>query len=147
MGFASDVRAFAEKAQKAMSDNTNKIVEDLFTLAVNLSPSPSNPGPYAIGLLSNQWYPSVGTPDTTMTTAISPTGSDSISRIQGLSSANAFLGKDNVVFLTNSTEEAYYADWLGWKKGPGTNGWVWSGNSGAYMMRQQAITYVQGAYS
>lgn len=146
MGFASDIRAFADKAQKAMSDNTNKIVEDLFTLAVKFSPSPSNPGPYAKGLLANQWYPSVGAYSPAKSTTVSPTGSDSLSRIVELKASNPFLGKDNVVFFTNNTDESYYADLLGWEAGKGANGWFWKG-AAPYYMRNQAITYVQQAYS
>ncbi len=147
MGFADDIRAFSERAQKAASDNTNKIVEDLFILNVKLSPSPSNPGPYAIGKLVNNWMPSVGTPDMSVTTATSPTGADSISRIVSLKDAQAFMGKDNTVYLTNSTEEAYYADVLGWAAGKGTNGWSWSGRSGPYIIRQQSIQYILQAYA
>ena len=146
MGLADDIRKFADKAQKAMSDNTNKIVQDLFDLAVQYSPSPIRPGPYAKGLLVNQWYPSVGSPDSTVTSATSPNGADSIARILGLASANAFLGKDNVVYLSNNTEEAYYANTLGWAKGQGTNGWIWTGKP-AYYMTSKAISYIQGKYS
>lgn len=147
MGFADDIRSFADKALQKASTNTMTIAQDVGRLSVNFSPSPSNPGPYAVGLLANQWYPSIGTIDTTVTAATSSNGSDSLSRIEALSSTNAFLNRDNVVYITNSTEEAWYADKLGWKKGLGTNGWVWSGNSYAYFMRDQAITYIQQAYS
>jgi hypothetical protein len=146
MGFADDIRAFKDKALKQASDNTNKIVEDLFLAAVRFSPSPSNPGPYATGLLVNQWYSSISSPDLSVTGATSPTGTDSISRIMALKVGNPFLGKDNVVFLTNSTEEAQYADMFGWAKGAGTNGWVWSGKP-AYYMRSKAISYIQGTYT
>lgn len=146
MGLASDIKAFADKAIKAASDNTNKIVEDLFLAPVDYSPSPSNPGPYAIGLLVNQWYPSVGTPDTSVTSATNPNGADSIARILSLASANAFLRKDNVVYLSNNTEEAYYANRLGWQRGQGNNGWIWAG-APAYYMTDKAVAYIQGVYT
>lgn len=146
MGFASDIRAFVEKAEKSMSDNTNKIVQDLFIAAVNYSPSPSNPGPYAIGLLANQWYASVSFPDLSLTSSTSPNGADSLSRIMALKDSNAFLGKDNTVYLSNNTEEAYYANRLGWQKGQGTNGWIWAG-APAYYMTDKAVNYIQGVYT
>lgn len=147
MGFANDIRAFCDKAAKKASDNTMQAAQDTFKLVVSLSPSPSNPGPYAKGLLVNQYYVSVGNYSTEFGTALSDTGADSLARIDGLSSTNAFLGKDSVVYLSNSTEEAIYADKLGWAAGKGTNGWVWSGNSGPYLMRDQAIQYTLAAYS
>lgn len=147
MGFASDIRAFVDKAEKSMSDNTNKIVTDLFTKAVVLSPSPVNPGPYAKGLLINQWYFSVGVPSSEIGTTTSDNGSDSITRIQDIVTLNPFLGKDSTVYLSNNTEEAYYADVLGWAQGQGTNGWIWTGKQGPYRMRAQAIQYILGAYT
>lgn len=147
MGLASDIKTFRDKALQKASDNTNNVFRDLGTLNVRFSPSPSNPGPYALGLLVNQWYFSVGSPDTSVTTSTSSTGTDSLSRLDAFLSTNPWLGKDATAYITNSTEEAYYADVLGWAKGKGTNGWAWSGNSGPYMMRQQSIQYILGAYS
>lgn len=147
MGFASDIKAFADKALQKASTNTMNIVQDVGRMEVAFSPSPSNPGPYATGLLVNNYYPSVGVPDYSRSSSTSAAGSDSLSRINEFAETNAFLGKDNVVYITNSTEEAYYADVLGWQKGQGTNGWIWSGKATPYFMRSQAITYVQQAYS
>lgn len=146
MGFAQDIRNWNEKALKAASDNTNKIVQELFDLPVNYSPSPTRPGPYATGLLVNQWYPSIGTPDLSVTNVTNDYGADSFARISAMVSTNPFNGKDNVVYLTNSTEEAIYADRLGWVRGKGTNGWVWSGKP-AYFMRDKALLNIQAKYS
>jgi len=126
MGFASDIRAFQEKALKNTSDNTNKVFSDLSTLVIRFSPSPSNPGPYAKGLLVNQYYFSVGTPDLSVTSSTSPAGADSLSRLDAFLANNPWLAKDNTAFIANSTQEAYYADILGWVAGKGTNGWVWT---------------------
>jgi len=146
MGFSSDIAAFRDKALQAASTNTMTIAQEVGRMEVAFSPSPINPGPYATGLLINQYYPSVGAPDFTVTTATNSSGADSLARINALAETNAFLGKDNVVYITNSTEEAYYADKLGWQKGLGTNGWIWKG-AAAYYMRDQAITYIQQAYT
>lgn len=147
MGIASDIKAFREKALKAASDNTNNVFRDSGKLVIRFSPSPSNPGPYATGLLVNQWMFSIGMPDLSVGTATSPTGADSISRLDAFLATNPWLGKDATAYITNSTEEAIYADLLDWKKGQGTNGWIWSGRAGAYQMRAQTIIYIQQAYS
>lgn len=148
MGLADDIRKFADKAQKAMSDNTNKIVQDLFKAAVDYSPSPTRDptGRYAKGLLVNQWYFSVGTPSTDVGSSLSDNGSDSLARIQEITSVLPFMSKDNVVYLSNNTEEAYYANKLGWEQGKGTNGWIWAG-APAYYMTDKAVAYIQGVYS
>lgn len=147
MGFSSDIKAFRDKAIKNASDNTNNVFRDLGTLVVRFSPSPSNPGPYAKGLLVNQWYFSVGAPDLSAGTTTNPTGSDSLSRLDAFIGTNPFLGRDATAYIANSTQEAMYADLLGWAAGKGTNGWIWSGRSGAYHMRQMSIVYIQQAYS
>lgn len=147
MGFASDIRAFKDKALKSASDNTSKVFSDLSALVIRFSPSPSNPGPYAKGLLVNQYYFSVGNPDLSVTSSTSPTGADSLNRLAAFLESSPWLGKDNTAFIANSTQESYYADILGWAAGKGTNGWVWTGKQGPYMMRAQAITYVQQAYT
>lgn len=148
MGLSNDIKAFTDKAVKAMSDNTNKIVEDLFTAAVDYSPSPTRDptGRYARGLLVNQWYFSVGAPSSEVGSSLSDSGTDSIARIREIASVLPFNGKDNSVYLSNNTEEAYYANKLGWQRGQGNNGWIWAGAS-AYYMADKAISYIQGKYS
>ena len=151
MSFLSDIMAFERNALAKASKNTNNIVEDTFTQAVVRSPSPvSDPtAKFSKGLLTNQWYPQIGSGYSSMvTTATNANGIDSLSRIKALLATSPFLGKDNIVSLANNTEEAYYAEVLGWKAGPGTNGWIWSGRqSSPYAMVRGTITYIQGKYT
>lgn len=143
----SDLQAFSDKAMLQASTNTNKIVEDLFKQTVLGSPSPSNPGVFAKGLLVNQYYTEVGGGySTDVGTATDDFGADSYFRIAETLAEQPFLNKDNVVTLANNTEEAYYADKLGWKAGLGTNGWVWTGNVGPYAMRTNAVNYIISKY-
>lgn len=147
MSFLSDIKAFQEKALKAASTNTTNIAQDAFLAAVNYSPSPSNPGPYAKGLLVNQYYVAIGnTPSSAVSTATNPTGEDSKARIKLLVASLPFMGKDNTVSLSNNTEEAIYADKLGWKPGPGTNGWIWTNNTPPYFMTAKAMSYIESKY-
>lgn len=148
MSFLSDIKAFQAKALKAVADNTANIVRDAFIAPVDYSPSPSNPGPYAKGLLVNQWYPSVGnTFSSDVSTATSSTGEDSKARINLVVTSNVFYGKDGVVSLSNNTQEAHYANKLGWKAGDGTNGWVWSGNAVPYFMTAKTESYLLSKYT
>lgn len=146
MSFLSDIKAFQEKALKAASTNTTNIAQDAFLSAVDYSPSPSNPGPYAKGLLVNQYYAAIGnTPSSAVSTATNPTGEDSKARIKLLVASLPFFGKDNTVTLANNTEEAFYADKLGWAAGAGTNGWVWTGKA-PYFMTAKAMSFIESKY-
>src|SRR6202008_2708699 len=141
MGFADDIFKFRDKALLAASSKLNNIVEELFTSIVVLSPSPSNPGKFAKGLLANQYYTSVGANNfsTEVSLSVNDYGIESLSRIKAMVADNPFLGKDNVVTLTNNTEEAYHAEILGWPAGSGANGWKWSGNSLPYKMVSKSV--------
>lgn len=146
MSFLSDIKVFQAKALKAASTNTTNIAQEAFLATVNYSPSPSNPGPYAKGLLVNQYYIAIGnTPSSEVSTATSDTGEASKSRIKMLSASLPFFGKDNTVTLANNTEEAFYADKLGWAAGAGTNGWVWTGKA-PYFMTAKAMSYIESKY-
>lgn len=146
MSFLSDIKAFQAKVLKAASTNTTNIAQEAFLATVNYSPSPSNPGPYAKGLLVNQYYIAIGnTPSSEVSTATSDTGEASKSRIKLLSVSLPFFGKDNTVTLANNTEEAHYANKTGWKKGEGTNGWVWTGRA-PYFMTAKAMSYIESKY-
>lgn len=147
MSFESDIKAFQAKALLAANKSVCKVVEEVFTQTVVLSPSPSNQGPYAKGLLANQYYTDVGGSFSgDITSATNPNGADSLSRIKATMASQPFFGKDNVVTLTNNTEEAIYAERLGWKKGEGTNGWTWSGTP-AYGMVVKAVIATKAKYT
>lgn len=147
MSFLSDIKAFQAKALKAASTNTVNIAQEAFLATVNYSPSPSNPGPYAKGLLVNQYYVAIGnTPSSEVSSSTSDTGEASKARIKLLAVSLPFMGKDNIVTLANNTEESYYADKLGWKPGPGTNGWTWTNNTPPYFMTAKAMSFIESKY-
>jgi hypothetical protein len=113
------------------------IAWQLFTSVVRLTPSPKNPGPFASGLLVNQWYPSVDRPSQQKGDATSPDGAASIERINAFTqNGRAFLGKDGKVYLTNNVEHAYRAEMLGWPEPE------WSGKIGPYRMVARSLQAV-----
>lgn len=147
MSFASDIKAFQEKALLAANKKTTAAIEELFTTAVVESPSPAGQGEYSKGLLANQWYSMIGGFSSALTSATNPNGADSLSRIKATLASLPFYGKDNVVTLTNNTNYAYRAEVLGWPLGEGTNGWHWSGRVGGYGMIAKSVAKVKGTYS
>jgi hypothetical protein len=146
MSFLSDIEDFKEQALQDASDAMNNIVSDFFVKTIQLSPtSDSLPrvAPYANNLLINQYYPAsgVGTFSNELGTNTDVRGSDSLERVKSLLEQHLFYGRDNAVSLANNTEEAYYADKLGWQKGEGTGGWTWKGAL-PYNMTEGALNYV-----
>lgn len=148
MGFSQDVFKFRDKALLAANVSVNRIVEELFTSIVVLSPSPVNKGPFARGYLVNQYYPAIGANNfsTSLSLSTSDYGIESLSRIKAIIAQNLWLGKDAVVTLTNNTEEAYRAEIIGWPAGGGSNGWRWSGKARPYKMVATSINNIIGKY-
>jgi hypothetical protein len=146
MGFAIDIQAFGQKALTQANKSCCNAVESLFTDEVVLSPI-QPVAQYSTGLLKNSYYAKVGGFDLTVGTSPNSSGGDSLSRIKAMLAEAPFLGKDNFVTLTNSVEEAYRADVLGWPAGEGANGWVWSGRVQAYGFTSQAVNNFKGAYA
>lgn len=126
MGFAEDVKAFREKALKAMSDSVNAVVNDLATDSKGLIEG----APVLKGVLLNSWYSSVGKGnyDMTVTQNVSFDGMGSRTRIAEMLASNPFYGKDNTISLTNSQDYAYKIEYESWStKNPVNrtpNGWV-----------------------
>lgn len=142
MSFLDDIKAFREQALQDASNATNLIVSDLFTEVVARSPSPSNPGVFAKGLLANQWWTETGGAySSSLTSSTNDIGVDSLSRISQMLAQQPFLKHDNSVSLTNNTEEAYYAETLGWKPP------IWSGRTGPYMMVATSVQSILNKYS
>ena len=130
----------------AASKAVNNIAEEYMTKVVENTPT-KEIGNYAKGLLVNQWYTATGGQySSEVSTATNVTGSGSLSRIKASIAMNNFLGKDGVITLTNNLEYAYRAEKLGWPKGEGSNGWVWSGRRGRYAMVAKSTLYIQGKY-
>jgi hypothetical protein len=136
--FADSVRANCQKIIQEVDKKCYFIVNQLFTSIVNLSPSPSNPGETAKGLLANQWYPQIGTtPSTTLTSATSPYGVSSLARIKSLENQKIFYAKDGAVTLTNNVPYILLAEKLGWR------GEHWSGNVGPYRMVERSFIKIK----
>lgn len=127
--FADSVKANCQKILEEVDKKSYFIVSQLFTSVVMLSPSPSNPGETAKGLLANQWYTQIGTePSTELSSATSPYGSDSLARINSLANQKIFFKKDGAVTFTNNVPYGILAEKLGWTGGS------WSGKVGPYRM-------------
>jgi len=147
MSFADDVKKWEQKALLAANAATCKVFEELSTSAVELSPTHALGAKYSQGQLKNQWYAAVGpTPSTAITAATSDSGADSLARIKASIAQKPFFGKDNILTLANNTEQAYYAEVLGWKPGEGTNGWVWSNDVKPYRMVALSVAATKGKY-
>lgn len=101
-----------------LTDINKKVYEiswALFTSVVQFSPSKRNPGPWAKGLLANQWYPSNGVPSSAESTATSGSGADSLNRINSFAAGGReFYKRDGKVYLSNNVEYAWRAEYGGW---------------------------------
>ena len=149
MGFADNMRKSCDNIVQAMSDSTAKVAEDLFKTNVYLSPTPSGKGGYSVGTIKNNWYSSVGAPDSSFSGSVDASGVNSLSRIDSTISSKPFFGKDNIVYLTNSTKWAVRADSIGWPSGDPTNdtGWIWSGRIGPYLFTSTSMQQILNKYS
>ena len=114
-GFAASIKSNGEAILHKVNKEVYRIAWELFTSVVKLTPSPSQPGKYAKGVLANQWYPSVGAASTAVGSDRSPTGSASLTRINTITrSGSAFLGRDNKLTMANNLDYAVQAERLGW---------------------------------
>ena len=116
LDFEKSIRAQATRILESINTKTYEIAWELFSGIVARTPSPSNPGPHAKGVLANQWYPQTGGFSGAKGNSTSATGSDSLSRIKAAMSGNAFNGKDGVLTLTNNLDYAGLAETDGWLK-------------------------------
>jgi hypothetical protein len=138
--FADSVRANSTKVLMKANRQCFQIAKELFTSVVELTPSPSNPGHYAHGWLSNQWYPESGSFSEELSGSKSPSGADSINRINALRGLE-FFRKDGKLTLTNNLSYAYRAEVLGWPVSDG-----WSGQVGPYRMVALSIQAIATKY-
>lgn len=132
--FLTSLRNNSRKVLVKVNRKCYEIAWQLFTSVVRLTPSPSQPGPFAKGLLANQWYPSEGVPSSELGTDTDARGGSSLSRITAMTKGTAFLGKDGKLYLTNNVPYAYRAEVLGWPKSDG-----WSGRIGPYRMVARSL--------
>lgn len=130
------------RVKQEVNDKIYKISIELFLSIVAKSPSPSNPGEYAKGLLANQWYPKTGSGfSDELGTSISPNGASSRARINALQGGREFLNKDGRLSLSNNVHYAYRAEMLGWPISDG-----WSGRVGPYRMVALSLQAIAGKY-
>jgi hypothetical protein len=120
-----------------------KIAWELFTSVIDFTPSPTNPGPYAKGLLVNAWFPAEKGASPARSSNISPNGSDSRSRVNAMAAnGTEFLEKDGKITLTNNTPYAYRAEYLGW---PESDNPMWK-NRGPYRMVARSLQKIAAKY-
>jgi hypothetical protein len=138
--FAASVSNNVYAVLTKVNADVHKIARELFTLTVDLTPSPSNPGPYATGHLADQWYPEVGDFSDELSPSTSSDGAGSKSRIAAVI-GSTFFGKDGKLTFTNNVPYAYRAEAVGWPIEDG-----WSGRQGPYRMVARAIQAVAAKY-
>lgn len=125
LSFAASIAANIQRVEREINAKCYKISIELFLSIVRKTPSPSNPGKYADGLLANQWYPKTGDGFSgELGASTSNIGAASLARIRALS-GNEFLGKNGRLSMANNLHYAYRAEVLGWPMP------VWSGKSGS----------------
>lgn len=112
--FEQSLKAASEKVLADVNSKCYQISLELFTSIVNKTPSPANPGPTAKGLLANQWYPFERGVSSARSTAKSPNGSDSLSRIKAIMNGTEFRDRDGRITLSNNLDYAVQAEETGW---------------------------------
>lgn len=141
MDFGASVAANVEKLKAKVNDQCLNITQHLFLKIVEGSPSPHNPGPFADGLLVNQWYPAVNGHSGSVGTDTSPYGAGSIARISTtLNGSKEFFGKDGMISLSNNVPYAGLAESIGWQPPK------WRGKAG-YFMVLKALQDTAARYS
>lgn len=129
LNFGASIAANCEKLKRKVNDQCLHIAKELFLKVVEGSPSPLNPGPYADGLLVNQWYPAIGGVSGSVGSDTSPYGAGSIARIHALfSGSTEFYSKDGMISLSNNVHYAGLAESIGWQPPR------WNGRPGYFMV-------------
>jgi hypothetical protein len=140
ISFSQSLNANIHKTMLKVNEEVYKIARELFLKIVSLTPSPSFPGPYAKGVLANNWFPVNGSAfSLEKTDEKSRVGAGSIRRISMLRGFN-FMKKDGTVTLSNNIEYAYLAEVKGWEKPK------WSGNIGPYRMVALSLQAIAARY-
>jgi hypothetical protein len=141
MTFAKGVADWGKRALEQANRNASQAFKTVAEDTVALTPSPSHPGPYAKGLLANQYYTKIGSISRQLGDNLDEKGAESVARIQDVLSTSPFMGKDNVIYFSNNVPYAYRAENLGWPKNEG-----WSGKIGAYKMLEGSIANLRAKY-
>lgn len=141
MGFADSLKASSAKVMEDVNTKCYTIAKELFTRVIQLTPSPSNPGRYAEGLLANQWYPLETNFSDEVGTDLSDNGAASIDRVQSLT-GKLFTKKDGTLTFANNLPYAYRAEVVGWPSHEGYNGGRNKETSGGYQNTGQPYRMV-----
>lgn len=113
--FEKSVRLASNKVLVDTNLKCYEISWDLFSGIVSRTPSPTNPGKHAEGVLVNQWYPAQGGFSSSGGTDKSPSGSGSLARIKAMMNGVDFYNKDGRFTLSNNLPYGILAETLGWQ--------------------------------
>lgn len=102
MSFASQVRTFAVKSEKAVDATVRAITFALFREVVQRTPVDS-------GRLKGNWQVSIGTPATGTLTSVDKNGGTTITKIVA-----GMGGWGSVTYLTNNIPYAHRIEYDGW---------------------------------
>lgn len=143
MSFASDVLKFKEKALLHANKSVCNTFESLASEVIDRSPNaPDHIGRYAKGTLKDNWYTSIGSPSSEVSSSANLSGISSLSRFKAILAQAPFLGKDNTLYFTNNTNYAARVEYLGWPQGEGSNGWVWAGAQPYHMVTMSVANLI-----
>tara|TARA_R110000796_G_scaffold192501_1_gene309165 strand:- start:101 stop:505 length:405 start_codon:yes stop_codon:yes gene_type:complete len=106
MNFSLDVKKFAAKSNRNVSDVIVATSVDLFSTIITETPVDT-------GRLRANWQASLGSPITSKTETTDKTGGETKSKM--ISVINTFAG-DGSLFLSNNLPYAYRIEFLGWSR-------------------------------
>ena len=112
--FEQSVRAATNRILVEANLKCYNIAWELFTSVVKKTPSPTNPGPYAKGLLANQWYAQERGASAACGAIANPSGADSLARIKAMMNGTEFYDRDGKITLSNNLHYAGQAESEGW---------------------------------
>lgn len=140
MSWATEIDKWCKKVPVEVNNSISFKAAGVFNEVVELSPnSPTRTGPFSSGIVKGNWFPSVNSISSNVSTNPDPSGATSYSRIKAVLATMPWWNKDASVSLSNSTPYIRFVEYIGWPKNyPNPSGWKWSG-VGPYAMVQTAI--------
>lgn len=145
MGFADSIKAWEEKALLAANKSVLTAI-DVVGTDLTILTGDINYGKYSQGHIANNWHISINTPELSVDSPPNRAGSASFARIKAFADSQAFYRKDAVAYISNGVNYSYRVNYLGFPKGPGTNGWTWTGRVVAYGFIGKALNNLRGKY-
>lgn len=144
--FAESIKRNSETIMSNVAHQCELIAKDLFTEAVNYSPTKpplkSLEAKYAKGHFINNWMVGINSFNTSTTSATDVRGGQSLAQISTIS-VSIFFKKDGMVSLSNSLDYARNIEYLGWPK---TSGETWTGRVSPYAPVRKAFIYTMPKY-